>query len=80
MTIKQLKYILGNKDLQEEILKNDENSSIIFTDIEIIITNISEQEYFNAQDEAYYHQKYDENYPEYIEEDDWQDLDPDYEC
>lgn len=80
MTIKQLKYILGSKDLQEEILKNDENSSIIFTDIEIIITNVSEQECFNAQDEAYYRQKYDENHPEYIEEADWQELDPDYKC
>lgn len=79
MTIKNLKYILKDKDLQKELLNFNENSSIIFTDIEIIISNVSEQEYFNALDDEYHRQEYEKNHPEHIEGDDWQELDPAYE-
>jgi hypothetical protein len=66
MTIKNLKYILKHKDLQEELLNFDENYSIIFTDSEIIVSNTSEQEYFNALDDEFHRQEYKKNHPTYI--------------
>lgn len=66
MTIKNLKYILKHKDLQEELLNFDENYSIIFTDSEIIVSNTSEQEYFNALDDEFHRQEYEKNHPTYM--------------